>query len=152
VTADNKSKFCGQANPALTASYSGFVNGENTGVLTSPVALNTTANSGCAAGDYPITASGAAAANYTISYVSGTLTVMAAPPLQGTSAIVNGDSLYIVSWPTVSGHTYQLQYTDDLAALAWQPAGNPVAGTDAMVFVTNNVSAAMYRFFRVEVQ
>jgi hypothetical protein len=152
VTAENKSKFCGQANPALTASYSGFVNGENAGVLTSPVALNTMATASCGAGEYPISASGAATANYTISYVSGTLTVNAAPPLEGTSAIVDGNSLFIVSWPTVSGHTYQLEYSDNLADVTWNPAGNPVVGTDAMVFVTNNVSASMHRFFRVEVQ
>jgi hypothetical protein len=152
VTADNKSKFCGQANPALTATYSGFVNGEDTGVLTSPVVLDTTATPGCGAGEYPITASDAAAANYTISYVSGMLTVSEVPPLKGTSAMVDGNSLFIVSWSTVSGHTYQLEYTDNLADVAWQPAGNPVVGTDAMVYVTNNVSAAMHRFFRVEVR
>src|SRR5206468_1487435 len=33
VTADNKSKTYGGANPALTASYSGFVNGETETVL-----------------------------------------------------------------------------------------------------------------------
>ena len=51
VTADNKSKLCGQPNPPLTASYSGFVNGETASVLTSPVILDTTATTGCGAGD-----------------------------------------------------------------------------------------------------
>jgi large repetitive protein len=152
VTADNKSRFCGQSNPTLTASYSGFVSGENTGVLTSPVALNTTATGGCPVGQYPITASGAAAANYTINYVGGTLAVIAVPQITGTSAVVNGNNQFIVSWLAVSGHTYQLESTDDLGEIAWNPAGNPVVGTDAMVYVTNNVSDAVKRFFRVGVQ
>jgi hypothetical protein len=152
VTADNKSKFCGQANPGLTANYSGFVNGDNTGVLTSAVVLSTTATVDSTIGQYPIAAGGAAAANYTINYVSGTLAVMAVPELTGTSANVNGKAQFIVSWLAASGHTYQLVFTDDLADVAWNPAGNPVVGTDAMVYVTNNVSDSVKRFFRVEVQ
>ena len=62
-------------NLPLTASYCGFVNGESTNLLTPPAALNTTATTSCGAGVYPITASGAVAANYTINYVSGQLTV-----------------------------------------------------------------------------
>jgi hypothetical protein len=152
VIADNKTRFCGQSNPTLTANYSGFVNGENTGVLTSPVVLNTPATAGCPVGQYPITAGGAAAANYTINYVSGTLAVIAGPQITGTSASVNGNNQFIVSWLAVSGHTYQLESTDDLGEIAWNPAGNPVVGTDAMVYVTNNVSDAVKRFFRVGVQ
>ena len=151
VTADNKSRFCGQANPVLTASYTGFVNGEDAGVLTSAVVLNTTATIGCAAGEYPITAGGADAANYTIQYVNGTLMVAAVPQLTGTSASVNGNTQFIVSWGTVSGYTYQLEYKDDLMA-SWQPFGSVVAGNDATVYVTNNVSDSVHRFFRLGVQ
>ena len=75
ITADNKTKNFGAANPALTASYSGFVGTETLAVLTSPVVLSTTATTTSSAGNYPITASGAAAANYSITYVAGTLTI-----------------------------------------------------------------------------
>ncbi|KIA96125.1 hypothetical protein OC25_03235 [Pedobacter kyungheensis] len=75
ITADNKNKNFGAANPALTASYSGFVGTETAAVLTSPVVLSTTATTTSSAGNYPITASGAAAANYSITYVAGTLTI-----------------------------------------------------------------------------
>jgi gliding motility-associated-like protein len=75
ITAENKNRNFGVANPALTASYSGFVGTETAAVLTSPVVLSTTATITSTAGNYPITASGAAAANYSITYVAGTLTV-----------------------------------------------------------------------------
>ena len=76
LTADDKSRSYGTANPALTYTASGFVNGETTSVLTTQPTLSTTANASSEVGTYPITISGAAAANYTISYVNGTLTVI----------------------------------------------------------------------------
>ncbi|MBV8391364.1 MAG: gliding motility-associated C-terminal domain-containing protein, partial [Mucilaginibacter sp.] len=75
ITANNKSKTQGTANPSLTVSYSGFVNGESSSVFTSQPAANTTATISSPAGNYPITASGAAANNYSFTYVQGTLTV-----------------------------------------------------------------------------
>src|SRR5207302_27050 len=44
VTADNKSRIYGAANPTLTASYDGFVNGENESVLSGSPSLSTTAD------------------------------------------------------------------------------------------------------------
>src|SRR5205814_1445973 len=75
ITADDKSKVYGATLPGLTASYSGFVNGDTASDLDTPVRLSTTATAASAVGTYPITASGAADANYTISFVGGTLTV-----------------------------------------------------------------------------
>jgi hypothetical protein len=152
VIANDKSKMCGQPNPPLTASYNGFVSGENTNVLASPVTLDTTATTSSGAGTYPIAVSGAAAANYTVNYVSGKLIVD--PPLQLSSAStsVNGNNQFIISWPTIAGRTYQLEYQDDLTTVAWTPLGNPVLGNDAIATVTNNISASPQRFFQVEVQ
>ena len=79
ITAENKSRTYGGTNPALTAAYSGFVNGDTAPVLDSPVILSTTATAGSPVGNYPIIASGATDANYTISYVVGTLTINPAP-------------------------------------------------------------------------
>jgi alpha-tubulin suppressor-like RCC1 family protein len=76
ITADNKTRPFMQPNPTLTASYNGFVLGEGPSVLTSPVQLATDAGLSSSPGSYPITPSGAAAANYAISYVNGTLTVL----------------------------------------------------------------------------
>jgi hypothetical protein len=75
ITANNQSKAYGAALPVLTVSYSGFVNGDTAASLTTPPAVTTTGTASSAVGTYPITASGAVDANYTISYVPGTLTV-----------------------------------------------------------------------------
>src|SRR5438046_3860685 len=52
--------------------------GDTAASLTTEPTLTTTALGSSHAGTYPITASGAVAADYTISYVAGTLTVNAA--------------------------------------------------------------------------
>ncbi len=61
------------------ATYAGFVNGEGTSVLGGSLAYGGTAQGAVNAGAYSITASGLAAANYTITYADGTLTVDKAP-------------------------------------------------------------------------
>src|SRR5205814_2106438 len=55
ITADDKAKVYGAALPALTASYSGFVNGDTANDLDTPVSLSTTATAASAVGSYPIT-------------------------------------------------------------------------------------------------
>ena len=63
----------------LTASYSGFVNGDTAASLTTLPTLATTATAASHVGSpYTITASGAVDADYDISYVDGSLAVTAA--------------------------------------------------------------------------
>src|SRR5260370_15421445 len=78
IAADDKTKVYGGTMPNLTASYSGFVNGDTSAILTTPVSLSTVATASSAAGSYDIIASGAADTNYSISFVKGTLAVTAA--------------------------------------------------------------------------
>lgn len=80
ITADNKEKFAGTANPVFTATYNGFITGETQTVLTAQPVFATTAVSGSPVGTYDINVSGAAAANYAISYVKGTLTIKPGAP------------------------------------------------------------------------
>ena len=61
--------------PPSRASYSGFVNGDTSASLTTQPTLSTTATASSAVGTYTTTAKGAVDANYTISYVAGTLTI-----------------------------------------------------------------------------
>src|SRR5207244_8542991 len=75
ITADDKTKVYGAALPALTASYSGFVNGDTSASLSTPVSLSTTATANSAVGKYDILASGAADLNYSITFVKGSLEV-----------------------------------------------------------------------------
>jgi len=81
VTANDQTMVYGAALPTLTASYSGFVNGDTPASLTAQPTLSTTATADSAVSDdpYGITANGAIDSDYTISYVPGTLTVTAAP-------------------------------------------------------------------------
>jgi gliding motility-associated-like protein len=76
IKADDKLKNQGTTNPTLTASYTGFVNGDNNSVLTVQPVITTTALTNSNPGTYPITVSGATAQNYNISYQSGLLTVV----------------------------------------------------------------------------
>jgi hypothetical protein len=77
--AGNQSRLYGGANPGFTVSYTGFVSGENSSLLTGSLSFSTTANINSPAGNYAVTPSGQSAPNYTIQYVPGTLTVSPAP-------------------------------------------------------------------------
>ena len=78
VTANDATRAYGAANPTLTVSYAGFVNGDTAASLTTPPSVSTAATSTSGVGTYAITPSGAVSANYTFTYVNGTLTVSAA--------------------------------------------------------------------------
>jgi hypothetical protein len=73
VTADNKMKVLGAANPAFTASYSGFVLGQGPGVLGGVLVFNTPATVASGVGSYTVTPSGLTSSNYSITFVNGTL-------------------------------------------------------------------------------
>jgi len=55
--------------------YSGFVAGENTGVLSGTLAYDGSAQGAINAGDYTLSVSGLSADNYNINYVDGALTI-----------------------------------------------------------------------------
>jgi hypothetical protein len=75
ITAGNASMTYGGTVPNLTYTYSGWLNGDGPSSLTTAPTVSTTATSGSNVGTYPITVSGAVSANYTLTYVSGTLTI-----------------------------------------------------------------------------
>ena len=79
ITGDSKTKVYGSELPALTASYSGWINGDSPANLTTQPALSTTATASSHVGSYSILASGVASSDYTISYAGGTLSVTPAP-------------------------------------------------------------------------
>jgi rhamnogalacturonyl hydrolase YesR len=148
ITADNKSKTEGLPNPPLTAHYNGFVAGESTNVLTTQAILSTTANTDSPAGTgYPITVSGAAAANYSIGYVAGTLTVVGRPDLTG---IRDGEEQYTLSWPTLAGQNYQVEYKDNLDDATWSPLTVPLAGTGNLLNVIDYEGNTPHRFYRLK--
>ncbi len=148
VIADDKTKIFGLPNPALTATYSGLVAGDGTNVLTTMASLATTATAGSSPGEYPITASGATAANYqVISHVPGTLTVVEAPGLTGMAVASAG---YALTFPTVPGQMYQVECKTNLMDAVWIPLGTPLPGNGTELSVTNDFSAAQC-FFRLKI-
>jgi hypothetical protein len=77
ITADAKAKTYGSIDPAFTASYNGFVNGETPAVLSGTLAFARV--TGENAGVYAITPSGLTSGNYTITFNAGALTINPAP-------------------------------------------------------------------------
>jgi hypothetical protein len=75
ITADNQARAYGDANPTLTASYAGLVNGDGPGNLSSTLSVITPATQASPVGGYTITAAGQSSGDYTITYNPGTLTV-----------------------------------------------------------------------------
>jgi len=75
IIADNKSKNYGAANPQLTVTYSGFVNGDTPSKI-QPPSITASASQSSSPGIYPIIASGAVSGHYTFSYTPGTLTIL----------------------------------------------------------------------------
>ncbi len=75
VTPDDKRKFVGEANPALTFTIAGFLGTDTGSVVTRQPVLTTRARTTSYGGLYPITASGAAALNYNFVYRQATLVI-----------------------------------------------------------------------------
>ena len=169
ITANNQTKVYGVALPTLTATYSGFVNGDSSTSLTTLPTLTTTAtaSSHVSGSPYTITASGAVDSNYSIAYVSGTLTVTPAtltitannqtkaygaalPTLTVTySGFVNGDtSASLTTLPTVTttataaSHVSGNPYSITASGASDAPSGAAFLGTAASynVYVSGNMS------------
>lgn len=78
VTADSVQRAYGEANPQLTYSIEGFVNGETADSLTTQPKATTVAKAESPLGQYDITVAGGASLNYEFEYVPAKLTVVAA--------------------------------------------------------------------------
>jgi hypothetical protein len=79
VQAANQSRSYGTTNPPLTFSITGFVNGQNTNILSGSPNLSTTATSNSPPGSFPIVVApgslGVADTNYSFALVNGTMTI-----------------------------------------------------------------------------
>jgi hypothetical protein len=124
ITANNQTKVYGAAIPTLTASYSGFVNGDTAASLTTQPTLTTTATATSNVGAYSITASGAANANYTITYVAGTLTVT---PAALTITADNKTKVYGAAIPTLTASYSGFVNGDTAASLISLPTFSTTA-------------------------
>lgn len=124
ITASNATMPYGSAVPAITASYSGFVGTDTAASLTTAPACSTTATSTSGVGTYPSSCSGAVDANYTITYVPGTVTVTAAPL---TITASNGTMVYGGSVPVITGIISGFVNGQTSAVLTAQPVCSTTA-------------------------
>jgi hypothetical protein len=121
VKADDKSRFEQVANPPLTITYTGFVLGETSAVLLTQPTISTTAVLASPPGTYPITVSGATAANYTITHTNGTLTVV---PKQNQTITFNTPATKtygnadFAAGATSTNNTIPITYTSSNPAVA----------------------------------
>jgi Ca2+-binding RTX toxin-like protein len=92
ITALDQAKVTGQANPTFTASYAGFVLGQDPSVLGGTLAFTTAAGAGSPPGVYVIMPGGLTSDNYNITFVIGTLTVtnmaVQVDPLDATKSVL----------------------------------------------------------------
>jgi uncharacterized repeat protein (TIGR03803 family) len=122
VTANDQTMTYGSAVPELTASYSGFVNGETSAVISGAPTITTTGSQTSNVDNYVINVSAGtlSATNYSFSYTSGTLTIEKAsltatandktkvyntvnPVLDiAYSGFVNGDNVSDITAPSIS--------------------------------------------------
>ena len=131
ITANNQTAAYGAAIPTLTASYSGFVNGDTSANLTAQPTLTTTATAGSpvAGNPYVITANGAADSDYSISYVAGTLNVS---PVALTITADNQSKVYGANLPTLTASYSGFVNGDTPASLNAQPSlGTSATATSA---------------------
>ena len=104
----------GEALPTYEATYSGFKNGQTSSVLTTQPILSCSATSTSAPGTYDITPSGAAAQNYSFTYVKGTLTITEADPI------------------TVTANSYTRVYGEANPAFGYTSSGGTLNGTPSI--------------------
>ncbi len=146
ITAVSAPMVAGQAVPVLTASFSGFENGDSAVNLTSQPVLTTAATSASAPGVYAIDVSGAASPNYTITFVNGTITVTPStvnnssppPTVVGESVVITQKmnkkgkksgkltlSGYTITFSTAMDQTAlftQANYAVDVKSITTQPS------------------------------
>jgi len=135
VTANNVSREHGQANPALTVRYTGFVNAETNTVLSSQPVASTAATAASLPGTYAITVSGASAANYAVTHVAGSLTVTAAPP-----AVVSGPTNLTVTATSNASFAVTASGTAPLGYQWYFNITNVLAGATNTSLTVSNVN------------
>ena len=143
VTAANTSRVYGDANPALTFTLSGFVNGDTSAVVSGSANCTTTADAASNVGNYPITCTTGtlAAANYTFTFVNGTLSIT---PAALTVTADSTSRLYGDANPTFTGTVTGLKNGDTITA-TYSTTATPASAvgtypiTPALVDPTNKL-------------
>jgi YDG domain-containing protein/MBG domain-containing protein/Big-like domain-containing protein len=126
LTANDLTMNQGGSVPTLTFTATGFEGSDTTAVLTTQPTLSTSATSSSPAGTYPININGGSAANYTITDVPGTLTVVIST---GTTTTLTSSSQFAATGQPVT-------FTATVSPVS-PSAGTP---TGTVFFILNNTS------------
>ena len=124
VTASSPTVTYGGHVPGITASYSGFVNGDNASSLTTQPSCSTAATSSSPVGTYASTCSGAADPSYDITYVDGSVAVATAPLVVTASS---GSMTYGGAVPTITSSDSGFVNGDNASSLTTQPTCSTTA-------------------------
>ncbi len=140
VSADASARAYGATNPAFTASYTGFTNGQTlaTSGLTGSPLLTTSATTNSAPGSYVITNTigSLTSSNYTFTFTNGTLTVTSAVL---TVTASNFSRAYGVTNPVFTGLLAGLQNNDSITAnYSTTATTNSPAGSYAILVMLND--------------
>jgi Tol biopolymer transport system component len=153
VVAVNSTKVYGQALPAFTAFGEGFVSGEGFASLAGSLTFTTPASAASAPGTYAVTPSGVTSPDYTITFVSGTLTVTRAATALALNASPspNHPSQNVLMTATVAPvapgagvPTGTVEFRDNGVALGSSPLVNGVATLTKKLKKGNHTLTATY--------
>jgi hypothetical protein len=94
----------------------------------------------------PSAAVGTGLANYTISYVNGSLMVTATQ--FAIQSVQQSGNLITFTWSTTATQTYQIQDTTNLSQSAWSNLGSPIAATNSTATASDSITNSQM-FYRL---
>jgi gliding motility-associated-like protein len=130
ITAQNKTRAYGAANPTLTFTYTGFVHGDDATDIEVEPSASTGATAISAVGTYSINVLGGTDDNYSFNYVSGQLSITQAP-LQ--VAVNSASRMYAQPNPTFTFTYTGFLNGDNATDLDELPVASTTAGLSADV-------------------
>ncbi len=139
IVADDQFKLLNAPLPTFTLSYAGLVGGDTPSVLDQLPAIATTATAKSKAGAYPITLSGGADGDYTLTLIPGTLTVTSlagsyeAALTASTETMELNGKLGVTTSAANTGFTATLNLADEGKVLALKGTLTPAADFDGAV-------------------
>jgi len=120
-----------------------FVNGDSATKLTAQPVINTTATPTSLPGIYPVTISGAASGNYTISYVPGSITIIALANANLANLTLSDGTLSPSFISVVSSYLASVDFATSTIMLTPTPADPTATITVNGVTVNNNEPASV---------
>jgi hypothetical protein len=74
---------------------------------------------------------------------------VSAPPPPSIQSLRVADGVATISWSSIPGGTYRLQYKDSLDSLAWHDLATDFSATSSTITVLDQIAGASQRFYRV---